>query len=144
MEQVESDIVKDCQKKEIEHRISSVLSKDDDVQKLCEIQFSKRKNGGFEFSAAGYADVIKDETVYELKFVGELSHEHFLQCACYILGSGLKKGVLWNIRTNDMYEIKITDEDAFLDCVTKTITKHHMRKYHKPKEKHIWPDESWL
>lgn len=144
VDQVEGDIVNDCQKKEIERRLSSVFSKKDDAQKLCEIQFSKRKNGSFEFSAAGYADVIKDETVYELKFVGELSHEHFLQCACYMLGSGLKKGVLWNIRTNDMYEIRVPDEDAFLDCVTKTITKHHMRKYHRPKERYIWINESCL
>ena len=43
---------------------------------------------------------VKDNTVYELKFVNELTHEHFLQCACYIIALNLKKGVLWNTRTN--------------------------------------------
>ncbi len=51
--------------------------------------------------------MIKGRTVYELKFVSELTHEHFLQCACYVVAKKLKKGILWNTRTNDMYEISI-------------------------------------
>ena len=54
----------------------------------------------------GYADVIKNKTIYELKLVSELTHEHFLQCACYV--------------------------------VAKTITKHQLSKYYKPKGGTAW------
>lgn len=73
-----------------------------------------------------------------MKFVSELTHEHFLQCACYVVAKRLKKGVLWNTRTNDMYEISIPDKDKFLDCVAKTITKHQLAKYYKPKGGTAW------
>ena len=136
--QVNRKIVEDKQKKEIESRLSRVFSKDDDSQAICEIQFSKKRGGSFEFAAVGYADVIKDKTVYELKFVSELSHEYFLQCACYMVAKKLKKGILWNVRTNDMYELSIPNKTSFLDCVTKTITKHQMEKYHKPKGGFTW------
>ena len=88
--------------------------------------------------AVGYADVIKGRTVYELKFVSELTHEHFLQCACYVVAKKLKKGILWNTRTNDMYEISIPNTNAFLDAITKTITKHQLVKYFKPKGDITW------
>ena len=136
--QVNRKIVEDKQKEEIERRLSSVFSKDDDSQEICEIQFSKKRGGCFEFSAVGYADVIKNKTVYELKFVSELSHEHYLQCACYMVAKKLKRGVLWNVRTNEMYEITIPDKTRFLDCVAKTITKHHIAKYYKPKGGFTW------
>ena len=71
----------------------------------------------------GRIDVLKDETVYELKFVSELSHEHYLQCACYMCMLGLEKGILWNIRDNKAYRIKIKDRDKFWKQVIKTITK---------------------
>lgn len=138
IKQVSRKIVEDKQKEEIERRLSSVFSKDDDSQELCEIQFSKKRGGCLEFSAVGYADVIKNKTVYELKFVSELSHEHYLQCACYMVAKKLKRGVLWNVRTNEMYEIKIPDKTRFLDCVAKTITKHHIAKYYKPKGGFTW------
>lgn len=50
----------------------------------------------------------------------------------------LKHGVLWNVRTNEMYEITIPDKTRFLDCVAKTITKHHIAKYYKPKGGFTW------
>ena len=136
--QVDRKIVEDKQKEEIEHRLSDVFDKDDDSQEICEIQFSKKRSGNCEFSAVGYADVIKNKTVYELKFVSELCHEHFLRCACYMVAKKLKKGILWNVRTNEMYEILIPDKARFLDCVTKTITKHLMMKYYKPKGGYKW------
>lgn len=58
---------------------------------------------------------------------------HFLQCVCYMIAQGAKKGILWNIRTNDMYEISIPNEAKFLDAVAKTVTKRQMKKYYKPR-----------
>lgn len=136
--QVKRKIVEKEQKIELEERLQEVFTKQDDSQQICEIQFSKKRGGSFEFSAVGYADVIKNKTIYELKFVSELTHEHFLQCACYVVAKKLKKGILWNTRTNDMYEITIPDKNKFLDCVTKTITKHQLIKYYKPKGEEVW------
>ena len=80
-------------------------------------------------SEEGRADVIKDKTVYELKFVTELNHEHFLQCACYAAALHLKKGILWNVQNNEMYEISIPDKKKFLDEVVNTITKGAVKEY---------------
>ena len=142
--QVNRRIVEEEQKKKLEKRLLEVFTKQDDSQEICEIQFAKKKGGDFEFSAVGYADVIKNKVVYELKFVSELTHEHFLQCACYVVARKLKKGILWNTRTNDMYEISIPNKKQFLDCITKTITKHQLNKYFKPKGGIEWPKDLQL
>lgn len=130
--QVNRKLVRKEQRDEIEKRLSEVFTKQDDCQEICEIQFAKKRGGKYEFSAVGYADVIKNKTIYELKFVSELTREHFLQCACYVVARNLKKGILWNTRTNDMFEITIPNKAAFLDCVVNTITKHQISKYYKP------------
>ena len=41
----------------------------EDAQAECQIDFYDRKNGEVRFSAKGFADVVKDDTVYGLKFV---------------------------------------------------------------------------
>ena len=136
--QVTRKIVEKEQKNQLEKRLSEVFTRQDDSQEICEIQFASKKGGSLAFAAVGYADVIKNKTVYELKFVSQLSHEHYLQCACYMVARKLKRGVLWNTRTNEMYEISIPDKNKFLDCVAKTITKHQIDKYYKPKGGTSW------
>lgn len=113
-------------------RLSTVLSRDEIVQSHCVICFSDSNKGKLLFSALGIADVVKDNMVYELKFVSELTHEHFLQCACYMIALKLKSGILWNTRNNDMYEIKIPNKKKFLDSVVYAITKGSIKKYNKP------------
>ena len=76
--------------------------------------------------------MLKDNVIYELKFVSELSHVHFLQCACYMIALEKEKGILWNTRDNTRYEIRIPDRDAFLDAVAKTITKRKLERYYYP------------
>lgn len=86
---------------------------------------------GRKYTAKGRTDVIKGDTVYELKFTSELNHSHFLQCACYIAALsryGIKKGVLWNVRNNTAYEVTVPDTDKFLNAVVRTITKGYVRK----------------
>lgn len=78
--------------------------------------------------AVGYADVVKNDVVYELKFVSELQYTHYLQCAMYMIGLGLDKGVLWNVRTNEAYEIRIKDRTKFLNAVLVCITKGNYSK----------------
>ena len=77
-------------------------------------------------------DVLKNETVYELKFVSELSHDHFLQCACYMVALNKEKGVLWNTRDNTLYEIRIPNKAAFLDAVARAATKRKLDRYYHP------------
>ena len=110
-----------------------MFTKSDESQHPCLITFAEEKDGKAIFDAVGFADVIKDDIVYELKYVYELKHEHFLQCASYMLASNIEKGILWNTRTNDMFEITIPNKVKLLDSITNTITKHQIKQYHLPK-----------
>ncbi len=76
--------------------------------------------------------MVKDGIVYELKFVSELTHEHFLQCASYMVAMNLQKGILWNTRDNTLYEIVVPDRKKFLDAVTKAVTKRAIENYYGP------------
>lgn len=136
--QVATPFVSVSERHQIVERLGSVFTVDEAVQSPCVIDFSDTKKGEFLFSAQGFTDVIKDDIVYELKFVSELTHEHFLQCACYVVALGCKKGILWNTRTNAKYEIKIPKKSRFLDAVARTITKGFLKKYHEPKEESKW------
>ena len=130
--QVTPPIVTGEERRRIETRLNEVVSRDETVQCVCDIPFSDKENGATIFYANGRADVVKDDVVYELKFVNDLMHEHYLQCACYIAALGLKKGILWNVKKNEAYEITIPDKRSFLNAVTKTITKGAIHEYHSP------------
>ena len=131
IKQVKTPFVDKKENKEIKSRLSTFLKNDEKVQVPCEIDFSD-ENGQLLFSAHGLADVVKDNIVYELKFVYELSHEHFLQCACYMIALGLDVGLLWNTRKNEMYEIHILDRKSFMDNVVNAITKGLLTMYIEP------------
>lgn len=130
--QVELPFVTQESENLIADRLYTKLKRDEDVQVGCYIDIAEGKDGLRAFSARGYADVVKDNVVYELKFVSELSHEHFLQCACYIVALGLEKGILWNTRNNKAFEISVPNKEKFLDAVVNTITKNKISKYFKP------------
>ncbi|ORY52142.1 P-loop containing nucleoside triphosphate hydrolase protein [Neocallimastix californiae] len=121
--QVEVPFVSEVQKMLIKNRLLSQFNTDEEVQKKCSIEFAYPNGQSDNIHAIGYCDVIKDDTVYELKFVSELANEHFLQCACYMEALGLKKGVLWNTKDNSMFNISIPNKKKFLDCVIQAITK---------------------
>ena len=137
IKQVENDLMQRDEKLKLGSRLSTEFTRDELVQQETEIQFADRK-GSVQFTAAGFCDVIKDDVVYELKFVSEMQHEHFLQCACYMIGLGLETGRLWNTKNNDMYEIHIPNRIKFMDAVTKAITKHQMLQYVRPKTREEW------
>lgn len=71
----------------------------------------------------GRLDTIKNDVVYELKFVNELETVHFLQTAMYVLMNKSEKGILWNTKLNQMFEVRIKDKQEFLKRVIKTIKK---------------------
>lgn len=136
--QVLTPFVTESDKQLIFERLGTQFSQNEEEQLPCSLGFSDKKNGELLFSALGFTDVIKNKTVYELKFVSELSHEHFLQCASYMLALDLEKGILWNTRFNIIYEIKIPDKEKLLDQITRTITKGKIDKYYKPIRESVW------
>lgn len=131
--QVDTPFVTEAGKRALIERLGTMFKQDEEVQVKCLIGFSDKESGKLILSAMGIADVVKNKTVYELKFVSELKHEHFLQCACYMVALGLKKGILWNTRNNAKYEIKVPDKTKFLDAVAKAITKGYFTKYYQSK-----------
>ena len=132
--QVITPLVSEEQSILIKERLKTRLNTDENAQVECRIDFSDCENGNVRFSARGFADVVKDNIVYELKFVSELTHEHFLQCASYMVAMNLQKGILWNTRDNTLYEIQVPDRKAFLNVVAKAVTKGMIENYYKPFE----------
>lgn len=129
--QVEIPFVSNENKEKIMHRLSEQFIESDNVQVPCKIDFASKDRNTKLFSAIGLADVVKNNTVYELKFVSELTHEHFLQCACYMIALNIEKGILWNTRNNEAFQITIPNKKAFLDNVTKTISKELISEYYE-------------
>ena len=105
---------------DIHKRMSEIFTRDEDVQIHCGLHFIN--NGNIQI-CNGICDVVKDDKVWELKFTNELKHEHYLQCACYMVALSKTKGVLWNVRTNERAFITIPNREKFMYSVVKTITK---------------------
>lgn len=130
--QVITPFVNEEQRALIIERLKTRLNQAEKAQVECWIDFGGRENGEVKFSARGFADAVKDNIVYELKFVSELTHEHFLQCACYMVAMNLQKGILWNTRDNTSYKIEISERKAFLNAVVKAVTKGVIEDYYDP------------
>lgn len=135
--QVITPFVNEEQRALIIERLKTRLNQAEKAQVECRIDFWGRENGEVKFSAQGFADAVKDNIVYELKFVSELTHEHFLQCACYMVAMNLQKGILWNTRDNTSYEIEIPERKAFLNAVVKAVTKGVIEDYYDPDGKQL-------
>lgn len=133
--QVAAPFVTPSERQELWERLGTYFSPDEKVQISCQIDFAEASGGPLAFSAYGAADVVRDTTVYELKFVSELMHEHFLQCACYMVAMNLPKGILWNTRDNSAYQITVPDRKAFLNAVARAVTKRRVAAYYHPSAK---------
>lgn len=119
---------------QMRRRLSTRLARNARVQVPVAFSFRKAMSQFEWFSARGLADVVVDcedgkQRVYELKFVTDLSHVHVLQCACYVVGLGLEEGYLWNVRDNKLISVKVVDRWAFMDAVTKAVTKGAIARY---------------
>lgn len=113
-------------------RLATKLPRDARVQKPCSASFSQY--GSHRFDALGVMDVTDEDEaglkrVWELKFVSELSHTHFLQCAFYVVASGSDYGLLWNVRDGKLCRVEIPDPWAFLDAVSQAVTKGSISRY---------------
>lgn len=133
--QVEPPFVTDAQKALIFERLRTVFTGKEDVQVPCVIPFFGQR--GQELRMAGRCDVVKDGIIYELKFVDELTHENFLQLASYLAATGKEKGILWNVKKNEMYEVTVPDRQKFLDAVVRCITKGVVDRFEAPAKKKV-------
>jgi hypothetical protein len=120
-------------KEKICERLGTIFSPKENIQIKCSIPFHDN-DGRLLFHAIGILDVLKQNVVFELKFVNELKHDHFLQCASYMLAMNLDRGMLWNVKKNICYRIRIRDREQFLNQVAKTITKHAIDIAHEKDE----------
>ena len=109
--------ISDNQKKKIEKRLLTEFNPEySDI----ELRYSYPLNKKFNLN--GILDAIKNNIVYELKFVSDLKNEHFIQCAIYLLMTDKKDGILWNIQDNVKYSVCITDRVKFKKCLIKLAT----------------------
>lgn len=127
--QVKVPFVSEDERNEIHKRLSTKFSRNEMSQIKCSIPFHDEE-GRLLFSALGLIDVYKDHTIYELKFVNEVQHVHFLQCASYMLAMNIEHGVLWNVKKNEYFKIRIKHRNEFYEQVALTITKHEISIAH--------------
>lgn len=111
---------------QIASRLHERLKKSEKVQEPCNILCEGLGN------IIGLADVVKDKSVYELKFVSELSRANFLQCAVYTIGLDKEVGILWNILDNKIYEIRISSKRGFLDALVSMLSDGSVQRYAGP------------
>lgn len=127
MNQVKSLPITTQNRERIRERLAEHFSEEAVVQKGCFLPFFKKERP--LFNAHGIMDVLVDKVVWELKFVSALSHNHVLQLAMYLAGSGYAVGRLFNVRTNEILEVRIPDRGKFLDKVAATVTKGDLASY---------------
>lgn len=120
--QVERPFVKPEQTEILAERLRTFFTPDENVQILGSMVVLN-KNRLPLFFIDGKCDVLTSEYVYELKFVTELKHEHFLQLACYMVALNMEKGRLWNTKKNEMFEITVPHKTLFMEKVVTAITK---------------------
>lgn len=111
----------------LSQRISEVLAPTTTAQQSLEIDFNHHYD--CLFSAVGYADAVKDETVYQLVYATAVQHEQLLMCACEMVALGKTRGVVWNTRTNERYAVTVSDVPAFMDAVVRCATKGYVTHY---------------
>lgn len=129
LSQVLIPLVSDEARDEIVVRLGETFRRDDCAQVECGLTFV---DGNVSFRANGFADVVRDGAAYELKFVSELSREHVLQCACYVVALDLPRGFLMNTRTGEVLEVTVPDRRRFLDAVAVAVTKGVFERYDGP------------
>lgn len=115
----------------IKDRLKTLLPDDCDTQKPCSLacKYKDAKGNEQKIEIHGLTDEINDGVIYEMKFVDELSHEHFLQLASYMAALNKDVGRIWNVRYNKLFEVRIKDRQTFLNKVMQAITKGTIKEF---------------
>lgn len=127
MNQVKSLRITPELEQKLKDRLSLYLQPDEIVQKDSQIKFMTEYDEEL-FTVNGRSDVSRENEIWELKFVTELSHIHALQLAMYLIGENKETGYLWNTRTGERHMITIPNRKIFLDAVGKAATKGRHRR----------------
>lgn len=90
------------------------------------------KHGGHAFNATGLITVEHCGCVYDIRFVNELDHTHFLQLASHMIARKYSVGRVWNVRTDEIWEVRIPNEKVLLDKIAICITKGQLPMYYGP------------
>ena len=123
--QADTGFVSEEQSDYLESRLRSEFTGREDVQSECSVILNTDAD---PITINGRTDVEKNGVIYELKYVHELTHEHFVQLAFYLSAKECDYGFLWNTRNNDLYKVYRPKDRDFYDKLIKTITKHTYSK----------------
>lgn len=118
--QVSTPFISDEEKQLIYNRLSTKFNKNESSQIVKKVGFKVKDD---IIPIIGKYDVMKNNIIYELKFVSTLDITHYLQLAMYLLMYNVEKGILWNTRDNSEYEVTIKDRQKFINEVIRTCTK---------------------
>lgn len=132
MTQVRLPFVSEEKKNEILNRLGTEFNGKEQVQRDCMMSFLS-DSGDNMLVFEGKYDVRKNDNIYELKFKNELSHEDFLQLACYLICTDTEKGILWNTKTGKKYEVSVDGKRKFLNAVVRCITKGAVTRFRPAK-----------
>ena len=119
----------------IKERLSTKFDGKENVEKTLHLKMVCDHDRSI--NVVGRIDAEKENNVYELKFVEELSHEHFLQCAMYSIMYPYNNAYLWNVKKNQLFKVKVENETEFLTQVLKTITKGTIKEFKELQKEEI-------
>lgn len=121
--QVAVPFIKDEDKKKIAQRLASEFTGREPSQVTLEVEFVCNN---LLYTIHGISDVVKDDVIWELKFTSELRETHFLQLAFYLCAYPGKRGIIWNVKTNERYEVIVPNKKAFMKQVVRAISKRNL------------------
>ncbi len=116
----------------IHERLAGRLPKDAKSQVVCAVPCAKQPGKDTAFALRGICDVFHEGRPWELKFVQELSHVHFLQAGMYAAAMGLPAANLWNVRTGELWEVRVPNRRRFLSLAVKAATKGRVNGWFPP------------
>lgn len=129
--QVGDWFITDEVREKILSRMRTVFDGSEEVQHPCELWLTcngtkELKDETFEKAVSGVCDVIKGNDIWELKFVSNLTPDHVLQLATYLVAMRRERGFLWNIQTDEMVEVRVPDRNRFVKAMTSCISRHRL------------------
>lgn len=129
--QVGDWFITDEVREKILDRMRTVFDGSEEVQHPCELWLTcsgtkELKNETFEKAVSGVCDVIKGNDIWELKFVSNLTPDHVLQLATYLVAMRRERGFLWNIQTDECIEVRVPDRNRFVKAMTNCISRHRL------------------
>lgn len=116
--QVKLPLVNPVQHNKLMDRLSERLDRDENVQGQMTMNLK-------EITIHAIADVLRDDSVWQIEYRQELRVEDFLKAALDSILFKRPYCVLWNTRNNELFKVSVEESkvDAFLAQVYRVITK---------------------